>query len=176
MDKYRPYKVTGHQEVEIGRFKIIKDIIKINGTEYPYSYEKAEPCVCILPVSGNDVILIRQYRHSFNEWFYEIPAGGIDGEQAVVAANRELTEETGYVAEKMIYLGEYPISRGTSCAVAYLYVAICGKKIQQKLDATELIEVCQVSKDKFEEMIKNREYRDWAGITAWYLYQNNVKG
>lgn len=171
MDQKRPYVVTSHQEYEIGRFTIVKDTIQIAGKEYPYSYEKAADCACVLPVIGDDVILIRQYRHSLNEWLYEIPAGGLEGDSPKEAAGRELAEETGYVAEKMIYLGACPISQGTSTAKAYLYAAACKEKRRQKLDATELIETKRFSRSCFEKMIETHEFSHMAGIAAWHLYQ-----
>lgn len=45
------------------------------------------------------VLLVRQYRHALGEWFLEIPAGRVErGEDRLVAAQRELEEETGYRA------------------------------------------------------------------------------
>ena len=175
MDKKRPYKVTRHQEYEIGRFTIVKDTIEIDGTKYPYSYEKVEDCVCILPIIGDSIVLLRQYRHSFNQWFYELPAGGIGDGKPEFAARRELLEETGYLPERMEYLGKCPVSQGTSTAVAYLYAAVCGQKRGQELDKTEMIEVMEVPKAKFIEMIKNLEFDHMVGIAAWHLYQQQFK-
>lgn len=172
MDKHRPYEITNHQEYSIGRFTVVKDTIKIDGKEYPYSYEKVGHCVCILPIIEEDIILIKQYRHSFNEWFYEIPGGEVGKEGTDVAAERELLEETGYIADKMIYLGEYPVTQGTSTAIAFLYVAICSKKVNQELEPTEMIEVRRFSRLEFEEMIKNHEFKHMVGITAWHLYRD----
>lgn len=171
MDKKRPYKVVEHQEYPIGRFTIIKDTLEIGGMKYPYSYERAGDCVCVLPIIENDIVLIRQYRHSFNEWLYEIPAGGLDEEQPEAAAKRELLEETGYVAEQLLSLGKYPVSQGTSTAVAHLFVAICKEKREQKLDATEIIQTERVSREKFMQMIENREFTHMVGIVAWHLHQ-----
>lgn len=48
----------------------------------------------------NKVILIRQYRYPVNEELIELPAGRVElGEDRFLAAQRELTEETGYVAK-----------------------------------------------------------------------------
>ena len=175
MDLKRPYEVIRHKETLVGRFTIVKDTILINGAEYPYSYEKVGDCVCVLPIIGDDVILIWQYRHSLNMWFYEIPAGGLDGEVPETAARRELLEETGYVAEKMVYLGKYPVSQGTSTAIAHLYIANCGKNKEQDLDAAEIIQVKRVSQKKFSSMIEKGEFKHMVGIVAWYLYQQHYK-
>ncbi len=60
--------------------------------------------VVILPVDDARreprVLLVRQYRHAAGQYLWELPAGGLDGEEAPLAgAKRELIEETGYTSE-----------------------------------------------------------------------------
>src|SRR5437763_17028893 len=59
-------------------------------------------CIVARP-SPDEVILIRQYRHATRRELLEIPAGTLhEGEDPVQCAFRELEEETGYRAAKMI--------------------------------------------------------------------------
>jgi 8-oxo-dGTP pyrophosphatase MutT (NUDIX family) len=49
---------------------------------------------------GDDIILVEQYRHGLGRASLELPAGVIDPDESpLAAAQRELKEETGYVAE-----------------------------------------------------------------------------
>jgi len=70
----------------------------------------------ILAIDQGDVILVEQYRVPLGCSCLELPAGlvGDDqaGEQAEAAALRELEEETGYRAEKVIDLGRFYSSPG----------------------------------------------------------------
>ena len=72
----------------------------------------------ILAVDDGHVILVEQYRVPLGGQCLELPAGLIgdeeDGEEAATAAIRELEEETGYRAERMIDLGRFHASPGMS--------------------------------------------------------------
>ena len=72
----------------------------------------------ILAVDDGHVILVEQYRVPLGCNCLELPAGLIgddqEGEEIEAAAIRELEEETGYRAERMVDLGRYFASPGMS--------------------------------------------------------------
>src|SRR5579863_6038274 len=59
--------------------------------------------VVVLPVMPDGrIVLIRQYRHSVQQYLWELVAGRRDGEESFEeGARRELREETGYTAGRM---------------------------------------------------------------------------
>lgn len=170
-EKERPYQVTRHEIMNIGRFRVVCDTIEIDGREYPYSYLANGSSVLLLPIFEGQVVYIRQYRHTFNEWFDELPAGGVDeGESPEEAATRELLEETG-LSGKLVKLCELPSSQGTSAGMCYIYAAFCDQKSAPANDPTELIEVREMSEIKFGELVEQGKWRQWPAIIAWYYYQ-----
>lgn len=70
----------------------------------------------ILAVEDGHVLLVEQFRVPLGKNCIELPAGLIGdetiGEDPLVAAGRELEEETGYRATKLESLGEYYSSPG----------------------------------------------------------------
>ena len=76
----------------------------------------------ILAVDAGEVILIEQYRVPLGANCLELPAGLIgdetEGEEAAVAAIRELEEETGYRAAAMTDLGRFHSSPGISISLS----------------------------------------------------------
>ncbi|WP_114953348.1 NUDIX domain-containing protein [Sphingosinicella terrae] len=72
----------------------------------------------ILAVDEGRVILVEQFRAPLQAQCLELPAGlvgdDVDGEEAEAAAIRELEEETGYRAERMVDLGRFHASPGMS--------------------------------------------------------------
>ena len=56
----------------------------------------------VLCVIDGKIALVRQFRYAYGEAIYEIPAGKLDkDEDPMLAAGRELGEETGLVAERL---------------------------------------------------------------------------
>ena len=72
----------------------------------------------ILAVDDGHVLLVEQYRVPIGARCLELPAGLVgdeeEGEEAAAAAIRELEEETGYRAERMVDLGRFYASPGMS--------------------------------------------------------------
>ncbi len=70
----------------------------------------------ILAMDDAHVLLVEQFRVPLGRICIELPAGLIgddeEGEDPMIAAGRELEEETGYRAEKLESLGEYFSSPG----------------------------------------------------------------
>ena len=82
--------------------KVILPDTKISTREY-VTHPGA---VVIIPLLENgDLVLERQHRYPLHQDFYELPAGKIDhNEDSLACAQRELLEETGYIASKWRYI------------------------------------------------------------------------
>lgn len=78
-----------------------------SGRAHDFYVLDAPDWINVVPLtSSGEVVMIEQYRHGTDEVTLEIPGGMVDdGETPREAAARELLEETGYSASKLIYLG-----------------------------------------------------------------------
>ena len=74
---------------------------------------------------NNEIVLVSQYRSSFDEFVLEIPAGmrDVTGEDPARTAWRELAEETGYIPETVEFLGSCLSSPGVTDSVVELFIA-----------------------------------------------------
>lgn len=81
--------------------------------------------VVILPIVDRDhVCLLRNYRFVLDETLWEVPAGTLEpGEAIDAAAQRELAEETGYVAKQWHYLNYFYASPGVLDEKLHLFIA-----------------------------------------------------
>ncbi len=85
--------------------------------------------VCVIPIHGPDVLLVRQYRTPVARVMLELPAGTLDRlpdgsiEDPDDAAPRELAEETGHSAATWRSLGHFWTAPGFSDELMHLYLA-----------------------------------------------------
>jgi ADP-ribose pyrophosphatase len=105
----------------------------------------------ILPMVGSiddadpEILLIRQYRYSAGDWLYEVPAGTRgEGEPFEDVARRELEEETGWRAGKILPLTRIYTTPGFTDEVIHLWLASELEKSATKLDEDEFVEVVPV--------------------------------
>jgi 8-oxo-dGTP pyrophosphatase MutT (NUDIX family) len=91
-----------------GPFKLRDDVIRFpDGGEARYTIVVNPDSAFIVPYFENgDTMLVRQWRHAWDESSWEVPAGTFDGEEDPLhCARRELAEETGLVAADYTPLG-----------------------------------------------------------------------
>lgn len=86
--------------------------------------EVRQPAVFIVPVTDDgEVLLVRLFRYTTGRSSVEVPAGGSDGQDPLVAAQRELREETGHTAASWTHVGEVFALNGVAHARAEVFVA-----------------------------------------------------
>ena len=128
----------------------------------------------ILPLTvDNNTILIVQPRVSTKETvLVELPAGYIEhDEKPISAAIRELTEETGYVPEKLQFIDSYYQDQGCMSAYNYSYIAFgCRKKQDQNLDKNEYIRYFEC---KYEEALELVELGYIKDINSKYTLEKS---
>jgi ADP-ribose pyrophosphatase len=128
-------------------------------------------CVCVVPLDeGGNVVMVRQYRKPVEEFLLEIPAGGMDpGESPEGAAQRELQEETGYVAEELVHLSSFWTTPGFCTELMHAYVARGLRPGALTPDEDENIEVVRVPLSGAADLIRRGEIKDAKSIVSLLL-------
>ena len=96
-----------------------------NGKEATREYIVHPGAVVVVPLLENgDILMVRQFRYPLRHEFLELPAGKIDaGEDTLLCGQRELLEETGFVAGSWHYLTTLHPCIGYSDERILLYLA-----------------------------------------------------
>lgn len=86
--------------------------------------ELRSPAVFVVALTERDeVVLITQQRYTTGTVSVEVPAGATDGEEPLLAARRELREETGLAAAQWRALGSMYALNGVADAREHVFLA-----------------------------------------------------
>lgn len=113
------------------------------------------------------IILIKQYRYPIDEELIELPAGRVElGEDRLLAAKRELTEETGYIANNWKDLGEMFSAPGFCSELLSFYLATDLVWSGKNLDEDEETDVMIVELKEAWDWVRSGKVRDAKTVAA----------
>ncbi|MCL2524900.1 MAG: NUDIX hydrolase [Betaproteobacteria bacterium] len=149
-----------------------KDKVRLpDGSEAVREYIVHPGAVVMLALLDNGKLLFeRQFRYPLRRVFLELPAGKIDpGEDILTTARRELREETGYEASEWTHLGVMHPCLGYSNERIEIFAARGLRRVAQpQLDASEFLEVLELSPEEARQAVADGRITDGKTITALY--------
>ena len=117
----------------------------------------------VLPVDGEgNVYLVRQFRAPIEQVLLEIPAGKLDSvnEDRLLAAKRELREETGLEAESWLHLTDTFTTAGFSNERISLYLARNLRQGESRPDEDEFLNLIKMPFEEAFSMVMRGEIQD----------------
>lgn len=149
-------------------------IVTPDGNTAKWDYIEHSGAAAVVPVlEDGRILLVRQYRNALDRETLEIPAGGINKEEeSLLAAARELEEETGYKSDNLTHLISLVTAVAFCDEVIQIYVADNLQKTQQHLDQDEYIEVEAYTTQDIADMIYSGKIQDSKTIAAIMAYIN----
>ena len=137
-----------------------------------YIVNEARDWVIVIPASGEDFLMVRQWRHGEKGLSVEFPGGVVDaGEDPLDAARRELKEETGATAKQLTKLGVMNPNPALFSNHVHVFLA---EKLEfsgeQNLDSDEYVSYLTLPQHEVLQKLGGGEYCHALMASAAALY------
>lgn len=159
-------------------FRVREDQVEKPGNRIGvYGVVETPPSVFIVALNEREeVYLIGLFRYPTGKYGLEIPAGNSENEEPLLAAKKELLEETGLEANEWVELGKFHPWNGISAELSYVFLARNLKETGKDLDPNEgILEVRKIAFAEVFNMIKSGEINDGQSISALTLAKIYLK-
>lgn len=148
------------------------------GTEGNFVLLDAPDWVTVVPLldGGKEedrFLMVEQFRHGSGRVTVEFPAGTVEpGEDPMKAGSRELLEETGYRADRIVPIGDISPNPAFMNNRVYFFLATgLEHEGDQQLDEHEQIHFHMQSASAVEKMMGSGEYDNGVMLMALYYYE-----
>jgi 8-oxo-dGTP pyrophosphatase MutT (NUDIX family) len=161
-------------------FRVREDIARSPevGDDHSFFVLESNDWMNIVPVTEDGrIVCVRQYRHGTEEISLEIPGGIIDdGESPLEAAHRELLEETGYEAERIVEIGVVAPNPAIQNNRCHSFLATDVRRVrEQALDITEEIDVVLVDPADVPALIAAGTISHALVVAAFYFWDRTSR-
>jgi len=168
------------EELLKGHFlHVVRETVRLpDGGSATREYVLHPGAVAIVPLLDDGrLVLERQYRHPTRQVMIEIPAGKLDpGEEPLACAQRELLEETGYVAREWAFgFTMYPTVAYSDEAI-HIWFARGLEHRGASLDEGEFLDVITASPQEFLEWCRDGRVQDSKTLASAIWVQNVTAG
>lgn len=179
-DAHLREQTTDREELLKGHFlHVVRETVRLpDGGSATREYVLHPGAVAVVPLTDDGrIVLERQYRHATRQVMIEIPAGKLDaGEGALACGQRELLEETGYVAREWAYaFTMYPTVAYSDEAIQVWFARGLVHRGAQ-LDAGEFLEVFTATPEEFLGWCREGRIVDSKTLAAAIWVQNVLAG
>ena len=157
----------------------VQEVELPDGTRAPRELIRHAPAVGVLARRPDGAfVFVRQFRKAVERVMLEIVAGICEpGEAPAATAARELREETGYTAAKLVELGSAFATPGYVDEQFTLFFAeldAVGGATEHDVD--ERVEAVVLGRAEFERMLRAGEIIDAKTLAAWLLFEKKIEG
>lgn len=157
-----PWIRISRQKVQLPDGRVIDDYHQIRLSDF---------ALIVASTPDGKILVERQYRHGLGQVTILLPAGTLnEGEDAMLAAKRELQEETGYVSDDWKFLGRFAASASYGCGTMSLFTAKNIRKVSEPdgMDLEE-IEILLMTPEELSAEIREGKMPTLSSVTAFAL-------
>ncbi len=160
------------------RITLVEDIVELpNGKTLPYlrTVPTISHSVAIIAINEKGQILLqKEYSYPPHKVMWQLPGGSIEPEEDILkAANRELSEESGYSATRCQIIGDFYTNNRLTDQKQYIVVGTGLVKKNAKKDDYEFIESFWLEEKDILQKVSNKEIDNINMLAALMLWMQS---
>ena len=179
MKKPSPFKTVSSRTVWSCPWYGVRqdELILPNGGTAVYNTVTKSAAVWILPVLRDGrIAMLYTYRHTVDDWCWEIPAGGVKpGQSLEEAALAELREEVGGTPEKLEYIQQFYTANGICDEIGHVFLATDVELGRTKHEPAEIIEIYPRPIAEVLDMAHTGKITDATSALAIFLCESRLR-
>lgn len=170
-------KISSQRIYEGAILNVRRDkVTAVKGEAYREIIEHNGAVAMVAITDDGNIVMVEQFRYACGRPVLEIPAGKIDAGETdpAAVAVRELREETGYSADKVILLGKINTSAAYSEEMISVYAMIELTPGEQDLDEDEALNVIEMPFGEAYDMAASGKLIDAKTIAALLMAKEQL--
>jgi 8-oxo-dGTP pyrophosphatase MutT (NUDIX family) len=179
-----PFRKLTEREIHRGHLITLSSarFVGPDGDEFDREIVRHPGAVSCVPViDGTTAVLVRQYRAAIESDLLEIPAGkrDVEGEAPELTAHRELEEEIGMRAGRMVKLAEFHNSPGFTDEHSFVYLGLDLTEVgppDPQGPEEQVMTIERIALDDVPELIATGRLIDAKSIIGLLLAREHLAG
>ncbi|ELY50888.1 NUDIX hydrolase [Natronolimnohabitans innermongolicus] len=166
------------QETEIAyagaQFDVRRDTVSGDHERHEVEYlETADAVVVVATTPDDRILVVEEWRQSVGRFDIGLPGGQLEptDESSAAAARRELREETGYEADRLVPMQSFdPLTSLLDSTIHFFVAPDCRRAGEPEPDADERIRIRTASLESLRSQVRDGTITDMKTAVAVLYY------
>lgn len=163
------------------RLTVVEDQVELPGGQagdYLWFADRRDAVTVIARDREGKILVEKEYSYLPGESLYQFPGGGMEeGESPETAANRELTEELNYYANRLTLLGSYLLDHRRTTARMHIYLGedLIARESAVKDKYEVDMQAYWLSEVELDALIAQGKVINAAMLASWTIYLSHLR-
>lgn len=167
-----PWKKLSAKTAYKSRYmEVTEDSIETtSGKRMKFGVVHKQPGAIVIPWDGKYFTLVGQYRYPVNKFLWEFPMGHFEHKNILETARKELKEETGLSAKKIVRIGTLYTAPGHNTQISHIFLAtMLSEGEPEREESEEGMRTKKVTMKDLQKMLADGKIKDCSTLAAFAI-------